>query len=780
MIIFTNQRAIRNFKFQFKNRDIKVKNLISITEFNKKAIYIDGFKSINSLERELIFNLTVKELKDENRFGEINNDILNFLSYSTHFFSFFKELADEGISINTILEADYFEDYQKNITVLKTIYYEYRKKMMEMRYIDDIFIPLDYRLNIPYIKSVGEIEYRFQGQLSNFQVKLFKEIAKYIPVSLLFIRSRFNKKIDKQINLELEPDKEYLLDFGKDKLILKKDIQLNNEIRIFSFRNRFTQIGFVKEKIWYFYEKLGVPLDEIGVILLDENFAKLLKPFNRNLNFAMGLSIQEHSFFKFVNSIYLYIENSESEEHQIRKNRYVGENTELKNILKLFLNSKTTDKNIFIEIIIKIIKEFNINRSLTLKILDVLNLFRAENIDNLNLKTLLKMFVSEIRGLTIDDIHGGKVTVQGLLETRGSNYKAVIVLDFNDEIFPKQEEKDSFINSDIRKNVKLPLIQDREALQKLYLESLLQKAKYGAISFVDNDHLKISRFFYDFNFEIEKYSENYEKNLIKIVIPKGKNFSHWNNKNVIHKHTFSDKPLSNSQFKSFQGCPRRFYISNILKIKEHSVEQNIKLAIGNHLHNVLEKVYTDKLSFKRSSELYSLLEIELKKGSNIQNIYLSSWLQRLKLFAENESKRFKTGIQIYALEKKIDIPNYRGFQLTGKIDRVDKLPNGDLILIDYKLNKVSEFSNYFNNEAFETDFQLIFYYILMKEIGEKVNIDQLYYYSLKTGKMVKNKRTVEEFNLHLDRLKELEKKPISFNKNSKCDNFCGYKIICGN
>ena len=117
----------------------------------------------------------------------------------------------------------------------------------------------------------------------------------------------------------------------------------------------------------------------------------------------------------------------------------------------------------------------------------------------------------------------------GLLETRGVEFEAVIVVDFNDDVFPKQEEKDLFINSEIRRDVGLPLIIDRENLQKLYFERLLQKSKYVSISFLDNNDSKISRFFHDFpELKIEAYNENYEQNLINISISRSKQiYKHW-------------------------------------------------------------------------------------------------------------------------------------------------------------------------------------------------------------------------------------------------------------
>lgn len=781
MIIFTNKRAVRNYIKSLDSKNQKIEHLITIDEFNQKAIYIDGFKKPNKIEREIIFNSVVKELKGEKVF-DIDTNIFNFLSYSKYFFSFFKELAEENISIKDIANSDYYEDYQKHILILELIYEKYQEKMKSLRYIDNIFTPNNYQLNLPFIKSIKNIEYQFQGRISTFQVEILEKIAKEVSLKIIFTRSRFNRNIDKQLNLKLKPNREYCIDFKTKKILSEKLVGVSENVEIYALKNRFAQIGFVKERIYYFHKKMKIPLEDIGVILLDENFATNLKTFDseNNLNFSMGQSFKDSNFYKFLNSIYLYIENRSSKENLYRKEREVEDNENLKDIYNFFKENWYKKDCLEFKInIIKTLKEFKVNKVLSLQIINIFELFQAKTLETLNLRTIFHLFKKEIESLTIDDVQGGKVTVQGLLETRGSNYKAVIILDFNDEIFPKKEEKDFFINSDIRKSVELPLIEDREALQKLFLESVLQKSSYSSISFIDSETTKISRFFHDFDFRVVKYNPNYEKNLINIVIPKGDDFSHWNSENIeiSQEYKFRLKPLSNSRLRIFQECPRRFYLSAILKIKEHSFDESIELLIGNILHRILEKIYSNRNFFQTETELHFLIKSELEIEKSIPDIYIASWIERVKLFVKSEIIRFNSGIKVFAVEKNITIENYRGFKLTGKIDRVDILPNGNLILIDYKLTNPSKFNNFFSGKD-EEDFQLIFYYILMKESGEKVVLDNLYYYNLTNGTLIKNKKSIEDFNEVLDNLAEMEVENIYFEKNTKCNRYCKYEIIC--
>ena len=50
----------------------------------------------------------------------------------------------------------------------------------------------------------------------------------------------------------------------------------------------------------------------------------------------------------------------------------------------------------------------------------------------------------------MDDVRGGKVTVMGVLETRGVRFEAVVIVDFNEGVVPATSSKDQFLNSQVR------------------------------------------------------------------------------------------------------------------------------------------------------------------------------------------------------------------------------------------------------------------------------------------------------------------------------------------
>jgi len=64
--------------------------------------------------------------------------------------------------------------------------------------------------------------------------------------------------------------------------------------------------------------------------------------------------------------------------------------------------------------------------------------------------------LTRLKGRSEDDVRGGKVTVIGVLETRGGNFDGVIVPDFCDDFVPRRSQKDLFLNTNIRKILVFP------------------------------------------------------------------------------------------------------------------------------------------------------------------------------------------------------------------------------------------------------------------------------------------------------------------------------------
>ena len=164
---------------------------------------------------------------------------------------------------------------------------------------------------------------------------------------------------------------------------------------------------------------------------------------------------------------------------------------------------------------------------------------------------------------------------------------------------------------------------------------------------------------------------------------------------------------------------------------------------------------------------------EIEDKNLFFRLNIDIWIKKLDPLFENEIKRFENGYKIYALELERAI-NYKGFVLFGKIDRIDY--NGkNFQIIDYKSSKIE--NKIVKDLKKVSDFQLVFYYLLSKNLGD---IEGVYYYDLYSAQLKKENQLNEKVEYLTNILDSLNEKIINFDK---CDNinnclFCPYKIIC--
>ena len=89
----------------------------------------------------------------------------------------------------------------------------------------------------------------------------------------------------------------------------------------------------------------------------------------------------------------------------------------------------------------------------------------------------MKFFLLNIARISIDDVGGGKISVMGILESRGMKFDGVIIVDFNDSFIPARSTNEMFLNSKVRQKAGLISYLERENLQRFYYESLINNAK---------------------------------------------------------------------------------------------------------------------------------------------------------------------------------------------------------------------------------------------------------------------------------------------------------------
>lgn len=152
------------------------------------------------------------------------------------------------------------------------------------------------------------------------------------------------------------------------------------------------------------------------------------------------------------------------------------------------------------------------------------------------------------------------------------------------------------------------------------------------------------------------------------------------------------KALSPSRISSFTNCGLAFRFSNIDYLPEETSEAAV---LGTTVHLALEHLFAAEGSERTLERGNSCLETalsEMAEGADYTSLKLSSeealnFAKRAGVLVEKYFQHEDpTGIDTEGLELKLDV-ELAGVRVRGIIDRLDRLPNGDLVVVDYKTGK---------------------------------------------------------------------------------------------
>jgi len=772
--VLPSSRSIRQHFLSLKNSNALLEPYVTIGEFLNRLLYIPDLVSIDSDRR----NLLLLEASDIKNFSalKIERNFFTFTQNSAYIFKFLEELSGEEVSIDTIEISDTYGDYEEHLDVLHALYQRYEQVCKRERVIDPIFLKKEYQLNLEYLKRYEKVTVVLEGYLTNFEFHLLQSCAKVIPLEIEYHSTRYNHKMTEKfatLGFDIQEGYHYYLNLSDMSISDQQPSQVNEHITCKQFSQRLEQIAFIKEQV-YLMQKEGIAPQQIVVVMPDENFAQQLRLFDQesNFNFAMGRPFSETLLYQQLDATITLLEHVTIENSE-RVNRLGGElfellgtyyhkpfSSEYFNSLVAFIRTHDQEKGVS-----KLIEE---------------ELYRFEkltpHLQGLSMKQVLHLFLQRIRALRIDDIGGGKVTVMGLLESRGVSFEGVVIVDFNEGFVPRSSEKDLFLNSAIRKKSGLPTQKDREALQKHYYHLLISRARQVAIAYVESDDAIASRFLSQLG--IEKGEIARSDAYGALIFEKGSPPT-MNEKEIVAPFDFTSMKLSATGLKSFLTCKRQFYYRYIAKIQNHEIPQELpqEWEIGNLLHEALQCVYTEQIRFEARKDLERAFDaaFEAMHASNpLVRYQIKLWKKRLYDFYDNEIRRFEQGYVVDRCEESLTC-KHQGITLYGKIDRIDRRESKFEVL-DYKSGSYALYTS--KNVEDATDFQLEFYYLLASTLGE---VSHCAYYDLKSGIVVPEALMQEKLQVlsaHLGTLQNTKTFNFECCEDHAACKYCEYAILC--
>ena len=196
----------------------------------------------------------------------------------------------------------------------------------------------------------------------------------------------------------------------------------------------------------------------------------------------------------------------------------------------------------------------------------------------------------------------------------------------------------------------------------------------------------------------------------------------------------SPKYLSPSSISLFRGCPQKFKLSYIDKIKEPPSWHTV---LGSFVHEVLEYLYKEDPKNRTQEELKRIATDRwsnhgwAEKGNDLA--------EKLDTVAGFKRSAFEAMINLWELEdptttilegQEVEVlTEIEGVALKGYIDRIALDTDGKVVISDYKTGKVPDSKYVSDNEKW---FQLIAYALMLKEAHRKTTSTlELYYLSKK-------------------------------------------------
>ncbi|MGD9493387.1 MAG: PD-(D/E)XK nuclease family protein [Bacteroidales bacterium] len=313
------------------------------------------------------------------------------------------------------------------------------------------------------------------------------------------------------------------------------------------------------------------------------------------------------------------------------------------------------------------------------------------------------------------------IQILGMLETRSLDFKNVIIVGANEGFLPAGGQGDSFLPNDVRRELKLPLQYERDAVYAYHFWRLIQRAEEITLIYnTESDPLfgkEPSRFLAQIEHELKHVFPSIvvERRVLGISYDKQPqtsfNFVDVNKIQVV-LNKIAESGLSFSRLYNFIACPHRFLLESIYNIQKWEDETG-DIAIntmGSVFHDAIEhltipflgkilvKQDFDTMSAAAETALHDAFQhLKVSHTSSGYNFLVKEVLSDTLLHWLHKMKQTLPGdYYVRAVEQllkpQISLKDGRIVTLKGVADRVE-FCNGIMRVMDFKTtNKRSRFN----------------------------------------------------------------------------------------
>jgi len=425
-----------------------------------------------------------------------------------------------------------------------------------------------------------------------------------------------------------------------------------------------------------------------------------------------------------------------------------------------------------------------------------------KSFDDKSVKNFMSMMDLEIESgeqgsLSKELLEGPEsVKVMTIHSAKGLEFKYVFMVNLVDKRFPSMDRKEPIELPDklVKEIIPEGDVHLQEERRLFYVA--VTRAKQGVFFTSADDYggarkKKLSRFLYEIGLESEKRKVKSEKQEYK-------NIKIQENKLPVTNYQLPFS-FSYSQLKAFETCPYQYYLQYILKVP---TQGKPVFSYGKTMHSTLQWFFSLIKEGSNSSQgaLFDKAHRSTQMGTQINTdkipsldklmeLYQESWIddwyeskkqkQDYKKQGEKSLKEFHKKLeqdglpQVLELEKGFNF-KIKSHSVRGVIDRIDRLDNDKIEIVDYKTGSAKTLKN------IEKD-QLLIYQMAIAEIFDWP-LEKLTFYYLNNNSPVSFLGTDNEIkkqkNKMLNIINNIRKCDFTATPSQfKCE-WCDFKGIC--
>ncbi len=296
--------------------------------------------------------------------------------------------------------------------------------------------------------------------------------------------------------------------------------------------------------------------------------------------------------------------------------------------------------------------------------------------------------------------------ILGLFETRSLNFDRVIILDVNEGLLPRLSVYEPLIPREVMLSLNLDRLEMEEEIQRYQFMRLISAARDVHLVYQENRERERSRFVEELIWEAEKKGQ---RPVTGQDIRVGYRVRVRPQTKTVHKTPemiafLKRQTYSASSLNLYLRDPMAFYHTYVLGLRdpEDLLEEPGARQIGTFMHRLLHDLFKpflgrrpviDQAFRQRAERMFEAYFEETFGRNRASDAFLMRTvsLERLRRFLDQEEER--TVDQILYLEQRFEdeivLPCGK-MRFSYVVDRVDRLANGHVIIIDYKTGRVDE------------------------------------------------------------------------------------------